>query len=126
MGRRFIYHYADIFQVRLDYASRSGRSGVTGSGLRRGSWGGVDILCGHLRCDFDDAGFVDDACRTVAFLYDADDPRLVTLAVFGRFDLGAKTGRLLTWKTDQQTSYRKIQEKRACVRFRLLFSAKIT
>lgn len=112
MGRRFIYHYADIFQVRLECASHSGRSGVTGSGLRRGSWGGVDILCGHLRCDFDDAGFVNDSCRAVAFLYDADDPRLVTLAVLGGFDLGTKTGCLLTGKTDQQTSYRKVEEKR--------------
>lgn len=89
------------FQVRLEYASCYGRSG-----LRCGSWGGVDILRGYLRCDFDDAGFVDDACRAVAFLYDADDPCLVTLAVLGRFDLGTKTGCLLTWKTDQQTSYR--------------------
>lgn len=101
------------FQLRLEYTSHSGHAGVTGSGLRRGSRGGVDILCGHLRCDFDDAGFVDDPCRAVAFLYDADDPRLVTLAVLGRFDLGTKTGRLLTWKTDQQTPYRRLQEKRA-------------
>lgn len=79
--------------------------GLTDSELRRGSWGGVDVLRGHLGCDFDDAGFVDDPCRAVAFLHDAYDPRLMTLAVFGRFDLGAKTGGLLTRKTDQQTSY---------------------
>lgn len=107
------------FQVRLEYASCLGHSG-----LRCGSWGGVDILRGYLRCDFDDAGFVDDACRAVAFLYDADDPRLVTLAVLGRFDLGTKTGCLLTWKTDQQTSYRKIKKEKKA-RFRLLLFARL-
>lgn len=104
--------------MRPEYASCLGRSD-----LRCGSWGGVDILCGHLRCDFDDAGFVDDARRAVAFLYNADDPRLVTFAVLRRFDLGTKTGSLLAWKTDQQTSYRKIREINA--RFRLLLFARL-
>lgn len=71
-----------------------------------GSWGGVDVLRGHLGCDLDDAGFVDDAGCAVAFLYDADDPGLVALAIFRRFDLGAEAGSLLTWKTDQQASCR--------------------
>lgn len=87
-------------------------SGVVGSALGCSSWGGVDVLRGHLGCNLDDAGFVDDASCAVAFLYDADDPGLVALAVFGRFDLGAETGSLLTWKTDQQATCRKKQQKK--------------
>lgn len=78
-------------------------SGVGGSALGCSSWGGADVLRGHLRCNLDDAGFVDDASRAVAFLYDADDPGLVALAVFRGFDLGAEASRLLAWKTDQKT-----------------------
>lgn len=79
-------------------------SGVVGSALGCSSWGGVDVLRGHLGCDLDDARLVDNAGCAVAFLYDADDPGLVALAVFWRFDLGAEASGLLTWKTDQQTS----------------------
>jgi len=38
----------------------------------------VAVLGGHL----DDAGLVDDAGGAVALLYDADDPRLVSLLFF--------------------------------------------
>lgn len=79
-------------------------SGVVGSALGCSSWGGVDVLRGHLGRDLDDAGFVDDPSCAVAFLYDADDPGLVALAVFRRFDLGAEASSLFTWKTDQQAS----------------------
>ena len=54
-----------------------------------------------LRRNFDDPRFVDDACRAVALLHDADDPRLVTLLFF---DVLAEGSGLLSRKGNQQSS----------------------
>lgn len=74
------------------------------SGFRAGArvvilGGGGGPPGGH----FDDTRLVDDAGRLVAFLHDADDPRLVPLSVFGGFDLCAEAGSLLPGQTDQQS-----------------------
>ncbi len=50
---------------------------------------------------FDYAGLVDDPRRPVAFLHDANDPRLVALLLL---DVLAVRGGLLTRKTDEQST----------------------
>lgn len=87
-----------------------------GLALGCSSWGGVDVLRGHLGCNFNDAGFIDDASCAVAFLYNADDPGLVAFTIFWRFDLGAETSSLLTWKADQQASCRGQKKKKKMLR----------
>lgn len=51
-----------------------------------------------------DPWFVNDASSAVSFLYNPNDPRLVTLAVFWGFDFGTEAGSLLSRKTDKQAS----------------------
>lgn len=75
-----------------------------GEGLGGGTGGWVDVLGGGLRRHLDDPGLVDDAGAAVALLHDADDPRLVTLAVLRGLDLCTEPSGLLPGETDQQTS----------------------
>lgn len=79
----------------------------SGRGALGGHAGGrVDILRRCLRRHLDDPRLVDDAGRAVAFLHDADDPRLVAFAIFWGLDLSAEAGGLLPRETDEQASCR--------------------
>lgn len=64
--------------------------------LRGGPRGGVHVLSGHLRCDFNDPGLVYDSGRAVALFHDPNNPCLVAFPVLGRLDLCAEPGSLLS------------------------------
>lgn len=53
--------------------------------------------------NFDDSWFVDDACRTISFLNDADDPCLISFLLFDVFAVGSS---LFTRQADEQSSRR--------------------
>lgn len=71
-------------------------------GLRRCAGRRVDVLCSSLWRHLYDPRLIDDASGAVSFFYNSNDPCLVALSVFRRFDLCTEAGSLLSGQTDEQ------------------------